>query len=106
VFKTTVSKAFWRALVLILTQLSAIFNVEWFPCPLAVPGMWCWEIEIPVGYFPKNLNEGVLHSCQEQQNFPRLMAVTGPIKRHGAPNKRSKFWLYPLLFLFSRVCPK
>jgi hypothetical protein len=54
-----------------------ILNFSWFPCSLAVPGMWCWETEMPVGYFSRNLwvYEGLLHSFQEPVKFSSISII-------------------------------
>jgi hypothetical protein len=55
-----------------------VLKLLWFPCTLAVAGMWCWETEIVVGYFSKNLNESVLHRCQEPIQFFSISFVLIP----------------------------
>jgi hypothetical protein len=37
--------------------------------------MLCWEKEIPFGYFSKNLNDGMLHGCQEPVQFSLIFIV-------------------------------
>jgi hypothetical protein len=39
------------------------------PYSIDVPEMLGWETGIPVGYFSKDLNEGVLYSCHEVGKF-------------------------------------